>query len=263
MLAPAQAHAQLRYDTFEQRHVGLELRGTATVVDRVLCLTPALRGAVGLAYYAEKQKVALGFTTEFRFRMAIRASTAWQDEGADGIAFIIQSDGIPKEGPTGGDLGYDGLPKSVAFEFDTWLNPAGDAGRKLPDPDHNHISVHTAGVEPNDADEALSIARNSEIPELSDGNPHVARITYVPGAFALYLDGRQCLSARLDLENINGGSVLDEEGRAWLGFAATTGAHYEEHSILSWSLRVPQPDGEGAEAPMVGPLGAGDGGTLR
>ena len=160
-------------------------------------------------------------------------------------------------------ISFSALSSGVAFEFDTWLNPAGDAGRKLPDPDHNHVSVHTAGVEPNDADEAFSIARNSEIPELSDGNPHVVRITYVPGAFTLYFDGRHCLSAPLDLENTNGGSVLDEEGRAWLGFAATTGAHYEEHSILSWSLRVPQADGEGAEARETDSLGAGPDGTLR
>jgi len=44
----------------------------------------------------------------------------------------------------GGGLGYNGMPNSVAVEFDTWLNNG--TGDPYNDPSQSHIGVHTNGT---------------------------------------------------------------------------------------------------------------------
>lgn len=45
--------------------------------------------------------------------------------GADGFAFVLHSDpgGFTVVGNGGKHMGYGGLRKSIAVEFDTWYNP--------------------------------------------------------------------------------------------------------------------------------------------
>jgi len=51
--------------------------------------------------------------------------------------------------------------------------------------------------------------------------------------FSIYLDGyvAPVLQAAVDTS-----MVLDAQGRAWVGFTASTGSGYENHDILNWSF---------------------------
>jgi len=75
---------------------------------------------------------------------------------------------------------------------------------------------------------------------LKDGRPHTARIVYAPPILSVFIDRRETavLKAPLDLR-----SVTDSEGRAWVGFTASTGNGFENHDILDWSFN-PAPCGE-------------------
>ena len=200
----------------------------------VLRLNSGTNQGSGGAWSTEKPRIVNGFDITFRFRIHEPGNG-----GADGFAFIIQSVSGNYIGGGGGGIGYHGLPRSVAIEFDTWHNPPGEAG----DPDDNHISVHTAGMGVNNVDESYSIGRinASAMPyRLDDGVVHTVRVRYVPGTMEIYLDGSATpnLTVRVNFSDIDGagGSILDADGRAWIGFTAATGGAYETHDIVSWEV---------------------------
>src|SRR6202030_1085039 len=59
------------------------------------------------------------------------------------------------------------------------------------------------------------------------------QIVFRPPILAVYLDDSRDpdLQAPVDLSIVAG-----REGRAWVGFTASTGAGYENHDILNWSF---------------------------
>ncbi len=204
---------------------GLQLVGDASVFEDRLRLTPAAPGMQGAAWLTAKQPVAFGFDTTFRFQMFGGI--------ADGFALVIQNHLPTALGPGGGGLGYGGtdqgmgIPNSIAVEFDTFADQLGELGP--------HISIQTNGTEPNHALSTFSwgwiLAE-----ELSDGAVHWARIRYVPGTLAVYLDDLEspALTTSVDLA-----SLLDlDDGSAWVGFTAGTGFEFQNHDILSWDYQT-------------------------
>jgi hypothetical protein len=186
-------------------------------------LTPSAPAQVGSVWLTNKRFVGDGFRTSFYFRI----SNPGGIEGADGFAFVVQNDSNTALGSAGGGIGYDGIPKSVAVEFDTYQNVFGCAS----DPDNNHISIHTDGTNPNSVDECFSVGSTSIIPNLSDGNVHFVQIGYVSGKMSVWVDGSLVLSKAVSLT-----PAVDSLGRAYLGFTAATGAGYEIHDIGGWCL---------------------------
>jgi hypothetical protein len=163
-----------------------------------------------------------GFETNFQFQIVDRDPIF---SGADGFAFVIQNSpaGVTALGGTGGNLGYSGIPNSLAIEFDTYQN------LEFSDADANHVSVHSGG----DLRELAALGRTSVIPTLDDDQIHTARVVYLPGTLSIYLDSNSAptLTVPVDL-----GSLLTlNQGQAFLGFTAATGGGYENHDILSWT----------------------------
>ena len=104
----------------------------------------------GLWYGAEKSLVAGGFETTFQFRLSTGTGSG-NGSANDGFAFFIQNNSPYEFRGSGGGLGYgggwlhsdgtpDGMPNSIAVEFDVALNS------DLNDPSASHISVHTNGT---------------------------------------------------------------------------------------------------------------------
>ena len=201
-------------------------------------LTPATASQNGTVFHALEQSLGNGFETTFSFQVNDQggATDASGNAGGDGLAFIIQRQGADVSGPRVGYIPYS-IPDCLAVEFDTWYN------RNLDDPDGNHISLQPVGPSPDGYSEffqSLSLGSTSSIPDMSDGNLHTARISYEPGVLRVYLDdlATPALTVPIDLRDVNGTSVLDAAGRAWVGLAAGTGGAYEAHDILSWSLTL-------------------------
>ena len=98
------------------------------------------------AYFDLPQRVDMGFTTWFKFK--IHNPTACCNPG-DGFAFIIQNSnatdptqgasgsGLTAVGAGGGGLGYSGINNSLAIEFDIFDDPW--------DPNSNHVAIQSCG----------------------------------------------------------------------------------------------------------------------
>lgn len=218
---------------------GLQLVGSASInTDHELRLTPVsptipgvpihdVRG--GAWYVADKSPVAAGFSTTFQFRATNtdEARIIW------GFAFVIQNSNPYEIRDGGSGMGYagqmpDGIPNSVAVEFDNNQNP------NFNDPSASHVSVHTNGTGPNSAHEDYSLgSANASGFILDDGQVHTAKIDYTPGTLRVFLDNLSTplLTVPLDL----GTKLNTDAGRAWLGFTAGS---MDLMDILSWDAQL-------------------------
>lgn len=231
VLPAAQAVADTVFPNFNDT-TGLTLLGDAASVGGVLRITAAAEGQLGAFWLNEPVSVSGGFTTTFQFRISDLDDTF---DGADGFAFVIQNLGTAALGSGGDGLGYHEMPESLAIEFDTFA-------AFNDDPNDNHISIHTAGLNPNSVDESFSLGSTGTglVPLLKDGEIHQATIIYGMGMLDVFLDDPNIpvLAIPLDLESVLG--LFN--GTAYFGFTSATGSGFENHDILNWSVTVvPEP----------------------
>jgi hypothetical protein len=226
--------AQFNFTDFSGAGGSLYLNGDAAIVGTALRLVPASTFRGGSAYYYQKQRLSLsgGWTTTFQFRI-----TNPTNGGADGFSFIIQDASANALGSFGGRIGYEGIPRSLAVEFDTWQNTESGYG----DPDGNHVAVHTQWQQPNSADVDARLGWANPGFNLEDGQVHTATITYNgSGQLNIVLDNVSVLTVTFNHNDYL--SILDASGFAWVGFTAATGGAWEDIDILSWSFTpVPEP----------------------
>lgn len=236
MLAVAStAPAAIHFDNFVSTQ-GLTLVGDAAVSGTALRLTRAKGNRSGAAWFREKQPVASGFETTFQFQLTHQGGDG---HGADGFAFVMQNsgpEGLGGRGSAGGfavsDPDYHhrdkAIPWSVAVFFDTYRNDAEG------DPSANYVAFCTYGKPGEMRWPAHRLALTPDLSfNLKDGNVHSARIVFRPPLLSVFLDDSLApvLESVVDLS-----IVLDEQGRTWVGFTASTGGGYENHDILNWSF---------------------------
>ena len=221
------------------------------------------KDSVGAVWYNTMQRVSYGFDMRFSFRITdlsrhckteVILEERCMARGGDGFAFVIHDNKFSHAlGIGASSMGYGGIENSIAFEFDTWYNS------ELGDVYQNHFAVHTMGTEKNNPSSRSRLVTSTYIPNLSDGNVHTVRMRYEPwmeadslldpsyglspyslqwigsgaGTFKMWIDDldRAVLTFPLNLENV----LTLTEGRAFLGFTASTGAATQNHFIHSWS----------------------------
>jgi hypothetical protein len=207
----------------------LDRNGTADIIisgqrrQRILRLTAGGYRQSGSAW--AKTKIDLSRSFESTFKVYLHHA----DPGADGIAFLVQTDGPRSLGGWGGGLGYRGIKHSVAVEFDTFQN--------TPDPNNNHLAVVLDG----NPDVHAAVGTPS-IPLY--GRPFGARVVYDAAtktlsayvkAFRSGSPEQLVVQQTIDLATAAGGSS------AWIGFTGGTGTALSKQDIYSWSV-------QGAEA---------------
>ena len=241
-LSPAQIAANLpgalgdfTYDNFRNPK-SLQLLGNAASVTTadgpVLQLTPSAIGQAGAAWSAAP--IALtpggGFSTFFMFRLSQPGGMVDIDgvPGGDGIAFLIQSAGY-LYGTAGGGLGYEGIPNSLAVEFDTWDN--GPQNGTPGDINGNHVAINSNGA----ANDPISVPVTDP---LNNGQIWYVWIDY--DGLSQDLEVRLSETPVRPLTNllstpVNLPAILGTTN-AFVGFTAATGAAYEEQDILAWKF---------------------------
>jgi len=214
---------------------GLRLVGSAQFTEKTLRLTAARHHQAGAAWFDEKQKLIGGFESGFEFQLTGQGGLG---PGADGFAFVLQNSGPDALGSPGSAGGFalgevqrygrlPGIPQSIAIFFDTFRNP------DLQDPSDNYIAICTAGTPRQMHWPPPRLAYTRKLPvRLKDGKAHAARIAYRPPLLTVTLDGQAVLTSTVDLS-----PVVDRDGAAYVGFTASTGNGFENHDILTWSLR--------------------------
>lgn len=229
------------YPHFEQVQ-SLALLNAAHLESGVLRVTDTSLGVAGAAWHRFKQPVSGGFETDFTIQFSDP-----QGGGADALSFVIQNTGLDAVGVSGGGLGYQGIANSLVVEFDTWDN-GGGAG----DPNGNHVAVHSAGLNVNAPTAATLLGASSNIPDLSDGQPHRVRVRYDPpislfpilsdvivlplvGSLSVYVDDFK--KPALQVSVTLGTKLKLDAGKAWVGFVASTGGASENHDVLNWVFR--------------------------
>ncbi len=231
------------YDDFSDDRF-IEYNGNAKrALDRIR-LTPSAVNSNGSFWRKLMMPLRNGFVTEFAFSMSNgynHTGTEHSLPGADGIAFVIQNEGLGVLGNYGGGIGYDAIKNSVAVEFDMFRNDSTQLFDYY-DPNGNHVAVQSMKGEPNSAkhtkqatlgitDTIMSIKPN--------GMTYYARIEYnlTPGVLSVYLNNsRKFTVPVLEIKNFKLENYIsfDRQEFAYVGFTAATANSYEVHEILSW-----------------------------
>lgn len=229
-LAPAHAALVIDYANFASTS-GLQLNGNAaTTADGALRLTSDGYWQAGSAFSSNTVALSNGaaFSTFFQFRMTNPggACDSAGTCGADGIVFVVQSVSSSL-GSAGVGIGYDGIPKSLGVEFDTWNNGGIDGESS------NHVGINTGG-------NINSAART----EVTAGDMNNGQIW---SAWVDYDSASQLLEVRLALDALRPTDALlsytldlqAELGiaEAYLGFTSGTGAAFANHDVLTWQVR--------------------------
>jgi hypothetical protein len=229
------ALAAIRFEDFASVQ-GLMLVGDAAASGKALRLTRAKHDRSGAVWFREKQPVASGFETTFQFQLTHEGGLG---HGADGFAFVLQNAGPEALGGRGsaggfavGDPSYHhrgtAIPWSIAVFFDTYRN------KDERDPSANYIAFCTYGKPSEVRWPAPRLAFTPKLSvRLKDRNIHTVRILFQPPVLSVFLDDSQTpvLKSVVDLS-----PVVDQQGKAWVGFTASTGGGYENHDILNWSF---------------------------
>lgn len=235
--------ATLTYNDFSST-AGLQINGNAAQAGNVLRLTPADYGQGGSAFSTNVVSLDsnASFSTAFRFRLSNPGGACdGIGCGADGITFVVQTN-ANNIGGAGGGMGYYGIPNSVAVEFDSWNNGAGD----------NNSSNHV-GIDLNGSVDSIALAEITA-GDLNNGDIWSAWVDYngvtdllevrlALGAAAAR-PGTAYLSYTTDLVSVLG--TTD----AFVGFTGGTGAAYATQDVLAWQFNstynpifdIPEPE---------------------
>lgn len=207
--------------TFE-REQDFYLMGQAKIVGGDVRLTGAEEWVAGACWYKNKLKVEHGFEVEFQ--MIINQNGGFEGRGADGLAFVISND--PKGyqvGELGEGIGYQGISNCLVVEFDTFDNFEGG---------NNHVSIQTNGKGVVSRFNDHSIAINHKIPPLRNTVRKV-KITYDYKDMRVFIDEKLYLKKTVHLEKI----IKLDNGKAWIGFTASTAGAYSQHRVLSLKFK--------------------------
>ncbi|KAI8881403.1 concanavalin A-like lectin/glucanase [Backusella circina FSU 941] len=202
-------------------------------------LTRSTSSQTGAMYL--KQPVDLselkGLEVDFKFRITDGEGKAAVN-GADGFAFVIQSNGPDALGEGGCELGYGGLKNSLAIEFDTY-----QSSDRCDDPSSNHISIHgRLPPHKNSAHHNYSLGHTSHIPLLGSGEWIKARIRIESNRISVGL-GESSDTEYLQVLEVQINPLLKylnypHLDTAWLGFTAGTGGLSQNHDVKVESVKV-------------------------
>jgi hypothetical protein len=233
----AQADILFNYPNFSNT-AGLTFAGSTTTTTTsdgvVLRVTPATTSQSGAAYYTTG--VPLGsndtFSTTFEFRFTDTGGI----DPADGITFVLAQNPTGL-GAGGGGLGYQGVPNSVAIEFDTYENGGADSSS-------NHVAIDTDGVlTDSDLTNLYGVATCDSATHLAAGcmsNGDVWSVTIGYNGSDLSVTAWDTTgeaspftvytSLPINIESYLGTST------AYVGFTGGTGAGFENQDILNWEF---------------------------
>jgi hypothetical protein len=201
----------------------LIFQADAAPTNGVCRLTPSINHKSGGVWFQNGLAVGDGFETTFQFQI-----TGPQKYGADGFAFVVQGNPTPSLGKAGWQIGFGGIPNSLVVKFDNyhWRDKVYEK--------YDEIAVSVCGESGDCDSENNAIASVTKDVRFSDGKIHTARILYRSGVLQVCLDDFHEAVLRTQVELPN--SLKSPRREAWVGFTAATGADYQTHDILNWTL---------------------------
>ena len=183
------------------------------------------------------------FSAAFEFQITDPQGISDVDgQGADGIAFLVQSNSN-SVGGLGGRIGYGDIDNSLAIEFDTWGNNWWDYN------DGNHVGINLNGI-------MVSIDKIAINERLNNAAVWSAWIDY--NGIQDLLEVRLSQGTSRPINPILSAFAIDLVSilgttDAYIGFTSGTGSAGGDHDILSFvfdddynpitTISVPEPNG--------------------
>jgi hypothetical protein len=200
----------------------LIFQGDAALVEARARLTPAERGKAGGVWFSTKQRVKDGFETGFQFQLTERGGF-----GANGLAFVIQNNETPLLGLAGHGMGFRGVPNSLVVKFDPYHYK-----------NHHYVKYDEVAVLVNSSSNiyppnagAIGLTTNAIY---TDGQIHTVKIVYASSNLKVFLDDLE--NPLLTVPVALAEAVALDNGRAWVGFTAATGADFYNQDVIRWSF---------------------------
>jgi hypothetical protein len=198
---------------------GLKLNGSATLNGTTLQLTSNAAYKAGSAYFLSPVNIQ-AFINDFTFQLPLPVS--------NGIAFVLQNQGLTALGADGGNLGYGsatagaGIQQSMAIKFD----------------DHNNSGegIDSTGLYINGA--APTIPATDLTPtglNLNSGNVFHAHMTYDGTTLIVTITDTVTAATATQSYVVNIPSIVGAN-TAYAGFTAGTGATFAQQNILTWNF---------------------------
>lgn len=202
--------------------------GSASVTGGRLQITSAAPYQAGSAFYNDA--IDLNSNTSFQSNFSFAINGGAGAGGADGFAFVLQNSpqSTAALGGNAGWLGYGGISRSVAIEFDTWKNTWDAFG--------DEVSVNLNG------DFQNSIGSAASPINLNSGAIGYAWVDYdgITNTLRVYVSEKnQKPTTPTLVRNIDLAAVLGN--RFYAGFTASNYNLPNAHQIVSWSMNLDQP----------------------
>ena len=206
-------------DAFGQSYF---LNGSATATGNdCYQLTPDSPTQNGTVWYANQIDLNQPFDISFELLLGYN-----DVNGADGMCFVLHTQGTSAIGATGGGMGYLNFGTSLAVEFDTYQN-----SNPYSDPPYDHIAVHRNGnVNHNSANSiAGPVQMDAFNANTEDGQAHKVRIVWDPinHVISVYFNCNLRIQTGIDImATVFGGQNLVN----W-GFTAGTGGQFNVQTV--------------------------------
>ncbi|MEN9943311.1 MAG: hypothetical protein RLZZ91_1312 [Bacteroidota bacterium] len=190
------------------------LNGSATATGNdCYQLTPNLGTQNGTVWYADQ--IDLNQPFDLSFEMFLGNVDV---NGADGLCFVMHTQGTAAIGASGGGMGYLNFGTSFAVEFDTYQN-----SNPYSDPGYDHVAIQRNGnVNHNTIDNLGGPVQMSAFnANTEDGQYHPVRLIWDPinNLFSVYFDCELRLQTTVDIIE----DVFSGQGLVNWGFTAGTG----------------------------------------
>ena len=154
------------------------------------------------------------------------------DDGADGIAFVLQNECLAS-GLVGGGLGYEDFPgSSLGIEFDIYANQGLFSDGDMADPNEDHIAIQRDGntdhLDARNLKGPVQMSANAANVEDDQWHDFEIKYTVSTTTIEVYFDTILRMTHVVDLKTdiFAGGG----EGVFW-GFTASTGSKVANHRI--------------------------------
>ncbi len=159
------------------------------------------------------------FSTRFDFQLT--------NPVADGFTFTIQGGGPTAKGGGGENLGYGGIPESVAVKFDLFSN-AGEGA--------DSTGLYTDGATPT----TPAIDLSSTGINLHSGDTFNAQLAYNGTVLTVVITDKVTNTSATQAYTVNIPAIVGGP-TAYVGFTGGTGATTAVQEILNWSYSVGAP----------------------
>jgi hypothetical protein len=237
----------LVFDGFKDASL-LTLNNAASIVETddgfVLRVTPANGNRAGSAFSSATVD-ATSFSTKFAFRFTNQGGSIFDcntTDGADGLVFVVQSVSS-SIGGLGAGIGYQGIPKSVGIEFDSWCNAANN------DPNSSHVGIDLNGNVNHGAGAPFTATVE---PDLDAGDLWWAWVDYDGVSMRVYLSRQPVQPFQpIVVRDLDLPAILEQD-TGYVGFTSGTGADWADHDVVYWEYTDYSPvcigdfDGDGA-----------------